>query len=651
MFSEFLALLALAVVLLSVFRRIKLPAVLAYLVCGILLGPYAMAVVTDQHQVHLIGELGLVFLMFSLGLEFSLPKMIAMRKLVFGLGGAQVVVSVLLFTLGGLALGLSWQQAVVVAGALAMSSTAVVIKELSENKKLNSRPATLCVSVLLFQDLAVVPLLVMIPIFASPEASQQALILAISWAIFKGAITLVSLLAVGKWMLPKFFHEIAKARSDELFVLSTLLVALLTASLTYYLGLSMALGSFLAGMMLGESSYRHHLESDIRPFRDVLMGLFFASIGMQIDLGVMFSNLPFILMAGLAIMLIKVTIIGLAGMVQKERPLEATSAGIMISQIGEFGFVLFAMASQYSLLTPQESSVLIGMGVISVAVTPWLIQYAEPIAGAVIKQRVKKQDYAEQQTPELDLNDHVIICGFGRVGQTCARFLKLEDIPYIAIDSDPQRVHAAKAAEEAIEFGDVCRRDTLSAACINRARLVIITFDDLHSAEATIEGIRELAPELEILVRTRDDSHLTELKEKGVTDVIPENLEGALMLVSQVLAYCQIPHRRILARMDHERRNHYSFLHGFYWGGHPHVSLDDQQQLERLHAVPIDEGAYSVGYTLEQLDIPLQDIREVHRGSQVLHPIPILKIQSNDIVILFGTASIVEQTEHKLLEG
>ena len=243
MFSEFLALLALAVVLLSVFRRIKLPAVLAYLVCGILLGPYAMGVVTDQHQVHLIGELGLVFLMFSLGLEFSLPKMIAMRKLVFGLGGAQVAVSVLLFTLGGLAVGLSWQQAVVVAGALAMSSTAVVIKELSENKKLNSRPATLCVSVLLFQDLAVVPLLVMIPIFASPEASQQAMILAISWAIFKGAITLVSLLAVGKWMLPKFFHEIAKARSDELFVLSTLLVALLTASLTYYLGLSM-LGFF-----------------------------------------------------------------------------------------------------------------------------------------------------------------------------------------------------------------------------------------------------------------------------------------------------------------------------------------------------------------------------------------------------------------------
>ncbi len=651
MFSQFLALLALAVFLLSLFRRIKLPAVLAYLVCGILLGPNAMSVVTDQHQVQLIAELGLVFLMFSLGLAFSLPKMIAMRRLVFGLGGTQVLVSVLLFTLGGLAFGLTWQQAAIIGGALSMSSTAVVIKELSGQKKLNTHPASLCVSVLLFQDLAVVPLLVMIPILASPDAGEQAMLLAISWAIFKGAFTLISLLAVGKWLLPKFFNEVAKSRSEELFVLSTLLVALMTASLTHFLGLSMALGAFLAGMMLGESSYRHHLESDIRPFRDVLMGLFFTTIGMQIDMHVMLVHLPLILSVGLGIMFIKVTVIGLAGVLQNEHPFESTSAGIMISQIGEFGFVLFAMASQYGLLNSEQASILIGMGVLSIAATPWLISFAEPIAKRVIKPQRTQATTFDKHISETNLKNHVIICGFGRVGQTCARFLKLETIDYIAIDYDPQRVHAAQSAEETIEFGDVCRRETLNAAGISEARLVIITFDDLHGIEATLELIKELAPDIEVLIRTPNDSHLTRLKEKGATEVIPENLEGALMLVSQVLAHCQVPHRRILARMDHERRNHYSFLHGFYWGGNPHTSLDGEQPLERLHAVQLHENAHAVGRTLGQLQIPIEDIREIHRKDQVLHPIPLLKFQTDDIVILFGTANTVEQTEHKLLEG
>lgn len=652
MFSEFLALLGLAVFLLSVFRRIKLPAVLAYLVCGVVLGPYAMAVVTDQHQVQLIAELGLVFLMFSLGLEFSLPKMIAMRKLVFGLGGSQVLFSVLFFTVGGLAFGLTWQQAVVIAGALAMSSTAVVIKELSEQKKLNSHPAMLCVSVLLFQDLAVVPLLVMIPILASPDQNQQVMILAITWAIFKGGITLVTLLAVGKWLLPRFFHEIARARSDELFVLSTLFVALLTAALTHLLGLSMALGAFLAGMMLGESNYRHHLESDIRPFRDVLMGLFFTTIGMQIDLLVFFQNLPLIVSVAAAIIFVKVTIIGLAAILQQERPFEATSAGIMISQIGEFGFVLFAMASQHGLITNEQASILIGMGVLSIAATPWLIGFSGTIASKIIKQRAAKMaSMLENAAQERDLHNHVIICGFGRVGQSCARFLKLENIQHIAIDLDPQRVQAAQAAEECVEFGDVCRREILTAAGIERCRLMIITFDDLHHAQATLELARELAPTLKILVRTRDDQHLTELKEKGATEVIPESLEGALMLVSQVLGHCQVPHRRILARMDHERSNHYTFLHGFYWGGHPNISLDNDAPVERLHAVTIEENAYAIGKTLEEMAIPLGSIREIHRSEQVLHPIPILRIEAHDIVILFGASEVVEEGEHKLLEG
>ena len=503
---------------------------------------------------------------------------------------------------------------------------------------------------LLFQDLAVVPLLVMILILAPVPINK--LVLAISWAIFKGPLRWSRCWPLVNGCCLGFFMKIVRARSDELFVLSTLLVALITAALTHFLGLSMALGAFLAGMMLGESNYRHHLESDIRPFRDVLMGLFFITIGMQIDLMVFFLNLPLIVSVAAAILCIKMTIIGLAGILQQERPFEATSAGIMISQIGEFGFVLFAMASQHGLITSEQASILIGMGVLSIAATPWLIRFSGVIAGKIIKQRASKMTpLLADSGRELNLEGHVVICGFGRVGQSCARFLKLENIQHIAIDLDPQRVQAAQAAEECVEFGDVCRRETLSAACIDRAKLLIITFDDMHSVEATLELARELAPRLKILVRTRDDVHLTELKEKGATEVIPESLEGTLMLVSQVLGHCQIPHRRILARMDHERSNHYTFLHGFYWGGHSDAGLGGETPLERLHAVTIENNAHAIGKTLEELGIPLTDIREIHRDEQVLHPIPILRIEAHDIVILFGESATVEKGEHKLLEG
>ncbi|MCE9954227.1 monovalent cation:proton antiporter-2 (CPA2) family protein, partial [Aeromonas allosaccharophila] len=283
MYTDLLILLFAAVLLVATFRRLGLPVILAYLIAGVLLGPHGLAVITGQSIMQTIAELGIVFLMFSLGLEFSLPKLLAMRRLVLGVGVLQVLLTSLLFFAIGWWWGLDLAQSLVVAGTLALSSTAVVIKQLGEQKQLHTRRAQLGVSVLLFQDLAVVPLLVMIPILAQPEVQGSALVAEIALATLKGLFALLTLLAVGKWLLPLLFHEVARARSDELFVLSALLVALLAAFMTHSLGLSMALGAFLAGMMLGESHYRHQLEVDIKPFRDVLMGLFFITIGMAMD--------------------------------------------------------------------------------------------------------------------------------------------------------------------------------------------------------------------------------------------------------------------------------------------------------------------------------------------------------------------------------
>ncbi|MEL3923477.1 cation:proton antiporter [Aeromonas enteropelogenes] len=649
MYTDLLILLFAAVLLVAIFRRLGLPVILAYLIAGVLLGPHGLAMVTGQSTMQTIAELGIVFLMFSLGLEFSLPKLLAMRRLVLGVGGLQVLLTSLLFFWLARWWGLSLPQALVVSGTLALSSTAVVIKQLGEQKQLHTRRAQLGVSVLLFQDLAVVPLLVMIPILAQPEVQGSALLAEIAWATLKGLFALLSLLAVGKWLLPLLFHEVARARSDELFVLSALLVALLAAAMTYSLGLSMALGAFLAGMMLGESHYRHQLEVDIKPFRDVLMGLFFITIGMAMNWELVARDWWQVLLCVLGLVLCKALLVLLAGRLMGERKRDALAAGIMLSQVGEFGFVLLALASHHGLLARELVSLLIGMGIISIAMTPWLVIQAHSLARSLTDPALLTRSEVAQSG--LSKTQHVIIAGFGRAGQTCARFLKLEEIPFLALDLDPERVSEAKLAGEQVAFGDASRRDILLAAGLLRARLVIITFDDRKRVEAMLALIRELAGDLKVLVRTRDDSFLEQLKQAGAFEVIPESQEGALMLVSHLLVNCDVPLGRVIRRMEHERSSQYRFLHGFYWGDQSASNMEADQLLERLHPLLLHDQAWAVGREVQELPLGEVRIKEVQRGEQTLEPRAELRLAAGDRLILFGTAVAMEQAEQRLLEG
>ncbi len=635
MYTDLLILLFTAVLLVATFRRLGLPVILAYLIAGVLLGPHGLAVITGQSIMQTIAELGIVFLMFSLGLEFSLPKLLAMRRLVLGVGGLQVLLTSLIFFALAWWWGLGLAQSLVVAGTLALSSTAVVIKQLGEQKQLHTRRAQLGVSVLLFQDLAVVPLLVMIPILAQPDVRGSALAAEIAWATLKGLFALLTLLAVGKWLLPLLFHEVARARSDELFVLSALLVALLAAFMTHSLGLSMALGAFLAGMMLGESHYRHQLEVDIKPFRDVLMGLFFITIGMAMDWE----------LVARAWWQVLVCVVRLMG----ERKRDSMAAGIMLSQVGEFGFVLLALALHHGLLDQQLVSLLIGIGIISIAMTPWLVTQAHSLARSLTDPALLTRSEVAQSG--LSKNQHVIIAGFGRAGQTCARFLKIEEIHFLALDLDPERVSEAKLAGEQVAFGDASRRDILLAAGLLRARLVIITFDDRKRVEAMLALIRELAGELKVLVRTRDDSFLEQYKQAGAFEVIPESQEGALMLVSHLLLNCDIPIGRVIRRMELERSNQYRFLHGFYWGDQSASNLEADQLLERLHPLLLHDQAWAVGREVRELPLDEIRIKEIQRGDQSLEPRPELVLAAGDRLILFGTVVAMEQAEQRLLEG
>ncbi|ENY73101.1 Kef-type K+ transport system membrane protein [Aeromonas diversa CDC 2478-85] len=648
MYRELLLLLLVAVLLVALFRRLGLPAILAYLLVGVLLGPYGSGAVSNQEVMHTLGDLGVVFLMFSLGLEFSLPRLIAMRRLVLGVGLLQVLLTTLLCVAVLRAWEFSFSQALVVGGTLAMSSTAVVIKQLGEENLLHTRRAQLGVSVLLFQDLAVVPLLVMIPILAEPEVGEAALLQLVLIASGKGMLALVGLLAVGKWLLPRLFFEVARVRSDELFVMTTLLVALLAALLTNWLGLSMALGAFLAGMMLGESHYRHQLEVDIRPFRDMLMGLFFVTVGMSMEWQRVALHWAWVMGAVVGLMLCKAVLVMLAGRLMGERKRDSLAAGIMLSQMGEFGFVLLALAAQHGLLGRDQTSLLIGVGVLSIAMTPWLINRSQAWAASLTRSRLLSQSEVAQSG--LGKCDHVIIAGFGRVGQTCARFLRLEEIPFLALDLDPERVSEARLAGEQVAFGDAGRREILLAAGLSRARLLIITFDDRRRIEAMLALVKELAPSVKTLVRTRDDTHLEAYLAAGAKEIVPETQEGALMLVSHVLVNCDVPIGRIIRRMEQERRTHYRFLHGFYWGDQSGAGIERELVLERLHPVLLEGQAWAIGRRIEELGLAVH-IKEVLREQESLEPLSTLRLLAGDTIILFGNSADIEQGAQRLLEG
>ena len=653
-FLELIFLLATSVFIVWFFKRIALPPILAYLVAGIVAGPQALELVTSPQQVALVAELGIVFLLFSLGLEFSIPKLVAMRHLVFGVGSAQVIITLLLIMGASSAMGLNWIASFVIGSVFALSSTAVVVKTLNEKALTQTKRGQVAIGVLLFQDIAVVPFLIAIPLLTG---SGTEMISAIFLALAKGTIVVAILLSVGKWVLPKVFNEVAQVRTDELFVLTAILVTVMAGTLTSFFGLSMALGAFLAGMMLSESQYKHQLEADIRPFRDILMGLFFISVGMQLDVTVIVRHWLWIL-AGLATLIfVKTIVIKQLAVMSGETRKDGWSAGLMLFQMGEFGFVLVALAQQYNIFNADLASALVAIGVLSMAVTPTLIARHSEVADGIDKMLGKYEgDEFEEQSPEFqsELTDHVVICGFGRVGQTVSRFLKSEAVPFVALDVDPVRVAEAQAAGENVQFGHARDKAILEAACADKAKLIVITFGEIARTQMVISNLKEIGSKARVMVRTKTDQHLKEILDEGADQVVPEALEGSLMLVSQVLFESGVPMSRVLRRIRKERENRYGKLHGFYPGDTTEVTADRRDLLEYIHAVAIPEDAYAVGKSIEHFELERRRIEIVglrRNGEELPNPDKSTVIKALDTIIIKGKPRRVERAERFFMTG
>lgn len=648
-----LILLAAAVIVAAVARAFKLPTMLGYLLTGIVIGPNALGWLPDTPQTRYLAEFGVVFLMFSVGLEFSLPRMIAMRGIVFGFGSAQVMVTILVTLLLAYALNLSVPAGIALGGALAMSSTAIVSKLLSERVELQSPHGRLAMGTLLFQDLAVVPLLILIPAFAMPADSLFKELLS---ALLKAAGVLFVLLFFGQKIMRAWFHRIAEAKSPELFTLNLLLITLGLAYLTEHAGLSLALGAFLAGMLVSETEYRYQVEDDIKPFRDVLLGLFFVTIGMRLDLAVVLDHVLVVVLLLGVVILGKGVSIWLLTRLFGHGQNTAVRTALALSQGGEFGLVLLALAADRGLLAPAITQPVLASLIISMLLAPILIQRMEWLS-----QKLAASEWANRAKEVHDIalktfgkSGHVVLCGYGRSGQSLARFLEAENIPFVALDSDPTRVKAAAAAGESVVFGDPSKREVLIAAGIARARAMAITFSDLNASMSILRHARELKPELPIVVRTVDDTHIDKLKEAGATEVVSEVMEGSLMLASHALMLLGVPLSQVLKRIRAVRESRYALMRGFFRGATDvNEDLDEQAQ-PRLSSLLITPQAAAVGKSLAELDLDdlLVEVAAIRRhGIRGVNPGPETRIEAGDVMVLRGTAENLAAAEIRLLQG
>jgi len=647
--TQVVVLLAAAVLAVVVFRRLHLPPILAYLSAGVLAGPGGLGWVGDTEGMLHLAEFGIVFLLFSLGLEFSIPKVLALRRVVFGAGPLQVLLTGVPVAALMWLLGFTPAVALIAGGAFALSSTAIVIRDLITRGAVNTGYGRATTGVLLFQDLAAVIMLVLLPVLANPESGHPGL--AAVTTLGKALALFIGIYVIGKWVLPRALEETGRARSDEVFVMTALLLALLAAWVTHALGLSMALGAFLAGMMLGESHFRHQIEADIRPFRDLLLGLFFMGVGMLVSPALFASHWHWILLGAAVLMLFKLTLISLLLRWLGERTETALRSGILLAQGGEFGFVLVALAVSHGLMNNEQAGVLVSITVLTMAVTPALLENS----GALTRKLLRQWEQAPD-TPAVDeaTAGHVLLCGYGRVGQNLMRYLTRFHHQAVAIDTDLVRIQEASQAGERIIFGDATRKEILERAGIHRASLLVVTFDDPRQAERILHTAHQLCPDLRVLVRTRDDTHLDDLLGAGAAEVVPEVLEASLMLVAHALMMLDTPFGKVLAMLRQSRRERYKLLRGYYHGESLPTADSAGNPYRLLHAVTLNGRAACLGKRIDELGLNESkvEVQTLRRGDRTIdRPADDEVLRDGDILILYGPLEAVEASEEKLLGG
>jgi len=639
LFDSIIVLFIVAVFVASVFRYFRLPSILGYILIGIFVGPHALGWISDRQDVRDIAEFGVVFLLFTIGLEFSLQKLIAMKSTVLGFGSLQVLLSTIVTTVIGIWIGLTPSVAIIIGAIVAMSSTAIVMKQLSEQLELNSPHGLNALGILLLQDLAVIPFLILIP---SLQGSNHETILAdLLWALLKSSAAILLIFSVGRWLLRPLFQRISTIHSTEIFTLTILLIVLSAAWLTNQLGLSLALGAFIAGMMLGETEFRHQINVEIRPFRDVLLGLFFITIGMQLNLHALPQTWPWVLLLLFALIIFKTALIMTIGIVMKKNAIISLRSGLVLAQGGEFGFALLFSALNYQLLPNDYAQVILSALLLSMVISPIIIRYNGKIANLLLplfKKSSQKNIKQQLSTIADGLNEHIIICGYGPTGKGIANICQKEHLAYVALDLDPAIVRNAQFAGENVTYGDATRHEIMVAAGIESAKIIIVCVRNNTTTHRILELIHRINRNISVLVRAKDDSELEILQKLGATEIVPDTMETTLVLSSHLLLLVEMPASQVKSIINTARINRYPMLRPIY----PERKVEEAPELleKYLHELIITQNAPSVGkslasFELEKIDIDIIAMRR--SGIHYAKPDLLTELFAGDILILFGT--------------
>lgn len=626
-------------------NRIRIPSIVSFLIAGLIIGPSAFSLISEMHQIEILAEIGVILLLFTIGLEFSLSRLIKIKKYLLLEGGLQILLTTGVVIGVALAFRLSINQAIFFGFLASLSSTAIVMKVYTDRAEINALHGNVAVGILLFQDLCIVPMILLVPSLGL-QAGQG--IYSVFWAISKSILAIGGIIFMAKLLFPWIMEKMLATRIRESFTLTIILFCLGTAWLTSKIGLSLALGAFIAGLIVSESEYSHQAISEIIPMTDSFTGLFFISVGMLLDLGFLFNHLwTVMILVGLILMIKGIVLLGVVGIVRRNLR-TAILVSLGLAQIGEFSFILAQAGMRHGLMSQANYQHFLAASILSMLGTPLLIHFASGWAFAIqnlLSRWFPKEEHAEGFS--CPLKGHTLIIGYGLNGRNLARVLKQSGIPYQIVDLNSENVHEGKEEGHPIIFGDATRRDILDRLAIKCAKIAVVAISDPSATRRMVWQIKRMAPNVYLIARTRFVTEVEELYRIGADQVIPEEFETSVEIFSHVLHQYRIPRNVIDLHVSTIRDSGYGMLRG------SSVPEENFENIQRLIATTLTETFFvtpdspAIGKTLIDLGLRAKTgvtVMGIIRADQsITNPDPKLKIQAEDVLIMFGNHQQLDQ--------
>ncbi|MEE9543567.1 MAG: cation:proton antiporter [Thermodesulfobacteriota bacterium] len=644
--KDIVILVAVSVPISMLFTRIGLPTIVGFLITGVIAGPHGLGLITDMHSVEVLAEIGIVLLLFTIGIEFSITKILKIRREAIIGGGLQVVFAVVLVLIFSMGFGFSFPVALLLGFIVSLSSTAITMKLLLDKGEISSRLGNLSIAILLFQDLAVVFMVIVVQSFGARGVIEP-MAVAKGLGIAVAAVVIIVLLT--NYLIPKLFYQVVRLRSREVFILTIVLVCLGTALVSSLFGLSLAIGAFIAGLVISESEYSNQIVADVMPFRDTFSSLFFASIGMLLELNFLIQHLPLILLIALGVIIVKAVILAGVGQILKYPLSLSIIVGINLAQIGEFSFILIKMGQSYALLDPALYQTLLAVSIITMAATPLFFKLSPSIAfslGGFLEGKVERVREAKKAA-KTTLSNHVIIIGYGLNGRNLATVLKKTIIAHLVIDMSADRVKAAKSVGHQAFYGDASHPDMLARLGIEKAKMVVVAITDPIATRRIVKTARDMNPAAMIIVRTRYTREMEDLKTLGATQVIPEEFETSVEIFARVLRSYRIPANIVQNQIDIVREEGYAMLRTPYAEKDTLSKLTSILEATTMDTFYVDEGCNITNTMIKELNLRKESgatiIAIARKGKAYTNPEAEFKIQKGDILVLLGSHAELHQ--------